>query len=92
MTGYSKSHKQQFCGEIKHYDENTGMAEILVKNKFSIGDKLELIHPDGNHDIIVERMEDMRGNEMHEASGGGYEVKIPLPTCTSKLGLLARYF
>jgi putative protease len=68
------------------------MAEILVKNKFSIGDKLELIHPDGNHDIIVERMEDMRGNEMHEASGGGYEVKIPLPTCTSKLGLLARYF
>jgi len=92
ITGYSKSHQQQFCGEIRNYDESTGMAEILVKNKFSVGDKLEFIHPDGNHDIIVERMEDMQGHEMQEASGGGYEVKIPLPACTNKLGLLARYF
>ncbi len=92
ITGYSKSHQQQFCGEIRNYDESTGMAEILVKNKFSVGDKLEFIHPDGNHDIIVERMEDMHGHEMQEASGGGYEVKIPLPACTNKLGLLARYF
>jgi len=92
ITGYSKSHQQQFCGEIRSYDESTGMAEILVKNKFSVGDKLEFIHPDGNHDIIVERMEDMHGHEMQEASGGGYEVKIPLPACTNKLGLLARYF
>ncbi len=92
ITGYSKSHQQQFCGEIRNYDESTGMAEILVKNKFSVGDKLEFIHPDGNHDIIVERMEDMHGHEMQEASGGGYEVKIPLPSCTNKLGLLARYF
>ncbi|MBE0468888.1 MAG: tRNA 5-hydroxyuridine modification protein YegQ [Methyloprofundus sp.] len=91
ITGYSKSHQQQFCGEISNYDESTGIAEILVKNKFSVGDKLEFIHPDGNHDIIVERMEDMHGNEMHEASGGGYQVKIPLPACTNKLGLLARY-
>lgn len=92
ITGYSKSHQQQFCGEIRNYDESTGMAEILVKNKFSVGDKLEFIHPDGNHDIIVERMEDMHGHEMQEAPGGGYEVKIPLPACTNKLGLLARYF
>jgi len=92
ITGYSKSHQQQFCGEIRNYDESTGMAEILVKNKFSVGDKLEFIHPDGNHDIIVEHMEDMHGHEMQEASGGGYEVKIPLPACTNKLGLLARYF
>ncbi|MDT8425108.1 MAG: tRNA 5-hydroxyuridine modification protein YegQ [Methyloprofundus sp.] len=91
ITGYSKSHQQQFCGEIRNYDESTGIAEILVKNKFSVGDKLEFIHPDGNHDIIVERMEDMHGNEMHEASGGGYQVKISLPACTTKLGLLARY-
>ena len=91
LTGYSKSHQQQFCGEIRDYNESTGLAEILVKNKFSVGDKLEFIHPDGNHDIIVERMEDMYGHEMQEASGGGYEVKIPLPPFQNNLGLLARY-
>ena len=53
------------------------MATIDVKNKFSVGDKLELILPEGNQDIIVERMEGMYGQAMEEASGGGYEVKIP---------------
>ncbi len=92
ITGYSKSHQQQFCGEIRSYDTTTGMAEILVKNKFSVGDKLEFIHPDGNHDIIVERMEDLQGHEMQEASGGGYEVRIPMPSFQNNLGLLSRYF
>lgn len=93
ITGYSKSHQQQFCGEIVSYDTNTGLAEIDVKNKFSVGDKLELILPTGNQDITVERMENMYGQEMQEASGGGYEVKIPLPTAAAcERGLLARYF
>ncbi len=92
LTGYSKSHQQQFCGEIRHYDKSTGLAEILVKNKFSVGDKLEFIHPEGNRDIIVERMEDLHGNEMQEASGGGYEVRIPLPAfIDSDYALLSRY-
>jgi len=92
ITGYSQCHKQQFCGEITAYDEATGLADIAVKNKFAIGDKLEFIHPDGNHDIIVEHMEDMHGNAMQEASGGGYQVKIPLPNFENKLGLLSRYY
>ncbi len=92
ITGYSKSHQQQFCGEIVSYDAETGLAAIDVKNKFSVGDKLELILPGGNQDIVVERMEGMYGQEMQEASGGGYEVKIPLPQVACEKGLLARYF
>ncbi len=91
ITGYSKSHQQQFCGEIRSYDSATGLATIDVKNKFTVGDKLELILPEGNQDIIVERMEDMHGHSMQEAPGGGYEVKIPLPEIHSVNGLLARY-
>ena len=91
ITGYSKSHQQQFCGEIKSYDLETGMATIDVKNKFSVGDKLELILPEGNQDIIVEHMQNKYGLSMHEASGGGYEVKIPLPKTLSAYGLLSRY-
>jgi putative protease len=91
MTGYSKSHQQQFCGEIRAYDKKTGLAEINVKNKFAVGDKLELILPTGNQNIIVKAMEDMYGHEMQEALGGGYEVKIPLPEIEAENGLLARY-
>ena len=91
ISGYSISHQQQFCGEIRNYDTATGLAIIDVKNKFSVGDKLELILPEGNRDFTVERMEDMYGHVMQEASGGGYEVKIPLPEIHSDNGLLARY-
>ncbi len=91
ITGYSKSHQQQFCGEIRAYDKVTGLAEINVKNKFAVGDKLELILPEGNQNIKVEAMEDMYGHEMQEALGGGYEVKIPLPEMIAENGLLARY-
>jgi len=91
LTGYSKSHQQQFCGEIRDYDTATGLATIDAKNKFSVGDKIEVILPEGNKDIVIERMEDMWGNPMQEASGGGYEVKIPLPETATKHGLIARY-
>jgi len=90
INGYSKSHQQQFCGEIRDYDSETGLAMIDVKNKFAVGDRLELILPEGNQDIVVERMFDKYGNDMQEAAGGGYEVRIPLPGATSH-GLLARY-
>ncbi|CAG1021942.1 partial putative protease [Methylococcales bacterium] len=92
LSGYSKSHQQQFCGEIREYDTATGLATIDVKNKFSVGDKVELILPSGNQDITVERMENMYGQDMQEASGGGYEVKIPLPNIEAAHGLLARYY
>ncbi len=91
ITGYSKSHQQQFCGEIRSYDPATGLAIVDVKNKFSVGDKLELILPEGNQDITVKRMENMYGQTMQEAAGGGYEVKIPMPEIHSDNGLLARY-
>ncbi|MCQ8102951.1 tRNA 5-hydroxyuridine modification protein YegQ [Methylomonas sp. SURF-2] len=92
ISGYSKSHQQQFCGEIAGYDAATGLADISVKNKFAVGDKLELILPQGNSDITVDRMFDKYGNPMQEAAGGGYEVRIPLPEADCRHGLLARYF
>ncbi len=92
ITGYSKSHQQQFCGEIAGYDAATGLAEIKVKNKFAVGDRLEMILPQGNLDIVVEHMEDLYGKTMREAPGGGYEVRIPMPEVTGDHGLLARYF
>jgi len=40
---------------------------------------------------VIERMENIHGQEMQEASGGGYEVKIPLPENAGNYGLISRY-
>ncbi|BBL72219.1 tRNA 5-hydroxyuridine modification protein YegQ [Methylogaea oryzae] len=91
VRGYSESHQQRFVGEITGRDEASGLAEVLVKNKFAVGDKLELILPQGNRDIVVERMENRDGQSMPEAPGGGHQVRIPLPPGALEYGLLARY-
>lgn len=91
MRGYSKSHRQQFVGEITGYDPVTGLADILAKNKFAVGDSLELILPAGNADIVLGSMADKHGNPLDEARGGGWEVKIPLPPESFEKGLLAKY-
>jgi len=91
MQGNSVSRQQQFVGEIIHYDKATGMADIDVKNKFAVGDRLELVQPSGNVDIVLEKMEDMNGVAMDEAKGGGYKVRLHLPESMAERGLIAKY-
>lgn len=93
LHNHSRLMQQQFVGEITHFDRNSGIAEILVKNKMSVGDKLEIIAPGGNFDITLEKMESLRGESMQQAPGGGYEIKIPLPVTDTdyERALLARY-
>ena len=91
IQGNSLSRQQQFVGEVVAYDAESGMADIVVKNKFSIGDRLELIGPEGNRDLILEHMTNRRGEILETAPGSGYEVRIPLPPVAGPFNMLARY-
>ncbi len=91
LSNYSHSRRQLFVGEIRDIDEGSGLAEIHVKNRFCIGDRLELILPSGNQTLTLEHMEDLNGERMEEVPGGGYRIWIPLPADCSKIGLLARH-
>ncbi len=91
LEGASRTHAQQFVGEIVGRDPGTGMAEVEVKNKISVGDRMELILPSGNHDFVVEEMRDLEGRPLAEAPGSGWRVRLPLPAEQLELGLLARY-
>ena len=91
LHNHSKHLQQQFVGEVRHFDKEQGIAEILVKNKICVGDKLEIITPGGNQDITLEKMETLTGEPMQEAPGAGYEIKIPLPDANYDRALLARY-
>lgn len=90
--GNSISKKQQFVGDIMDYDIATGVAEINVKNKFCVGDTIEIMQPSGNKVITLESMKDKYGNAKDFAPGSGHVVKIPVGELTHpELGLLIRY-
>ena len=90
LDGHSANFKQRFVGEITGFDADKGLAEILVKNKFAVGDRLEVILPGGNQTITLQHMENLKGEEMQEVPGGGYQIRIPLPAADYDKGLLAR--
>ncbi len=71
----------QYVGDVIAYAD--GLAEIEVKNRFAVGDRLEIIHPAGNAAVTVGRMEkvgaDGAASETRIAPGSGHRVRIPLP-------------
>lgn len=89
LTGHSISNQQKFVGEITSYDHAKGTAEVLVKNKFAVGDSLEVIAPSGNQIVTLTHMENLKGEEMQEAPGGGYQIRIPLPDADYHNALIA---
>jgi len=79
LRGSSESAHSQYVGDVLGYGPD-GLAEIEVKNRFSLGDRLELIHPHGNLEIRVERLLNPTGQDIHVAPGSGHRVHLPLPT------------
>jgi putative protease len=75
-TGTSEAHRSQFVGEVKSFAD--GWAEIETKNKFSVGDTLEIIHPSGNRRVKLESMRDANGLAISVASGNPLRVHIPV--------------
>jgi len=90
LNGYSKSNQQIFVGEIIAWDEDTKMAEIDVKNKFSVGNQLELILPSGNRSFKLEDMVNELGDKVDVAPGSGHKVKIKLDKRPTHHALIAR--
>ena len=88
MRGHSESFRQQYVGDIVACAG--GMAEIAVKNKFSVGDKLEIIHPSGNRIVELSEMKDLDGAALSVAPGSGHHVRIPLQGELSH-GMIARF-
>jgi putative protease len=77
--GYSKSDSQQFVGEVLGKNTKTGYIEIDVKNKFLVGDTLELMTPKGNITFTLKHMiHSKTGEEITDAKGSGHKVMIKI--------------
>jgi len=85
----SESERQIFVAEVLEQNAD-GSVRVEVKNKFGVGDRLELLTPQGNHSFTLEALQDVNGNAMQEAPGGGYQVCLQLPAEADGLALIAR--
>jgi putative protease len=77
ITGHSTFQRSQFVGEVK--DIEAGWAEVVVKNRFDVGDRLEVIHPSGNIEIVLDAMRNLDGEPITAAPGSPLHVRVPLP-------------
>ncbi len=88
LRGHSESFRQQYVGDIVNCEN--GMAEVEVKNRFGVGDRLEIVHPSGNSIVEVKEMESLEGEALSVAPGSGHRVRIPLQGEYAQ-GMVARF-
>ncbi len=84
----SENERQIFVAEI--LETNNGRALLDVKNKFAVGDRLELLTPCGNTVFQLDDIKDDDGTPMREVPGGGYKVWVTLPSSDVEMGLVTR--
>ncbi|MBM3386461.1 MAG: U32 family peptidase [Betaproteobacteria bacterium] len=75
-TGHSVGHRSQFVGEVRSVGE--GWVEVETKNRFAVGDTLEIIHPQGNRKVQLTQMKNGEGQAIEVAPGSPLRVWIPM--------------
>ena len=76
-NGSSSFDHQQYCGEI--LERNGDYLKVDVKNRFVVGDVLELMTTSGNIIFKLTEILDKKGNPILEAKGSGHVVEITVP-------------
>ncbi len=78
LSGSSESSRSLYVGDVTGYDAE-GRAEIAVKNHFEVGDRIEIVRPAGNFDLVIEAMQNRAGEPVTVAPGNGHLMRIALP-------------
>lgn len=76
ISGASELNNSHYVGDI--VEASGGWATVLVKNRFAVGDTLEIYHPDGNTVLPLTSMQNEEGMAVEVAPGSGHRVRIPL--------------
>ena len=69
----------RYVAKVLGWDEGRGLMEVLVKNRFELGDVIEVVLPGGNRHQPVTRMENSAGEPITVAPGDPHHVWIDLP-------------
>jgi putative protease len=89
--GSSRNGTRLFVGDVIAGETQDGLAEVVVRNRFAVGDELELLTPHGCERFRLARMESAAdGRALSVAPGDGWRVRLPLPERADAFALLAR--
>lgn len=77
--GHSIGVHQQFVGDVTDVDAAGTRLTIDVKNRFVVGDSLELMLPEGNRRFALTHIENRQGKAISVAPGSGHVVSIAVP-------------
>ena len=90
QNGSSVSERQQFVGELTG-ERRDRLAEVKVKNRFALGDHMELMTPRGNFHFDLHQLQNAKGEAIEVAPGDGHTVYLPIPDQVDlRFGLLMR--
>ena len=78
QNGSSVSERQQFVGELTG-ERRDRLAEVKVKNRFALGDHMELMTPKGNFHFDLHQLQNAKGEAIEVAPGDGHTVYLPIP-------------
>lgn len=79
LRGHSLSTQSRYVGYASHWDPERRQLVVEVKNRFQLGDRLEIVHPRGNRQMVLRQMQNANGEAVSCAPGSPYRVWLDLP-------------
>lgn len=80
----------EFIGTVLDYDSETKIATIEQRNKFSVGEQIEIMQPKGYFKYTIENIEDENGNKIESAPHPKQIVKMKIDSTVNKFDMLRR--
>ena len=77
LTGHSQAKKSQYVGEVRDIAAD-GRALVDVKNRFAVGDRIEIVHRAGNRTLTITALHKDDGSPLDVAAGNGIRVWMDL--------------
>ena len=92
--GASRSDRQQVVGEVQEITDS--WIDVDVKNRFEVGDRMEMVTPSGNLSFDLTNISSQDGQSLDAAAGSGRVVRIPVPAeavpgMIDEFAMLVRY-
>lgn len=88
-SGHSGNSTEQFVAQVIAYDPQTSLSTVEAKNRFMVGDTLEIITPQGNRTCVLQAMQNKAGEPVDIAPGSGHVVQVAIGE-TDTLTMIAR--
>lgn len=88
-SGLSQLGTHHYVGDILEWNRENNQALVEVKNRFSVGEALELITPQGNREFTLTSLWNEEGFPIETAPGAGHRVRLAL-RAPAPFGMLAK--